>query len=49
MTDALKIMELAAVSFRDEEKAAFLAQQFQAQHHHYMTYYDDAAFDVLLF
>jgi hypothetical protein len=43
-----RAMELAAVSFRDEEKAAFIAQPFQAQHHHYMTYYDDAAFEVLL-
>jgi ribosomal protein S18 acetylase RimI-like enzyme len=40
--------ELAAVEWSDTEKAAFIAQQFQAQHHHYTTYYPDAAFDVLL-
>jgi len=40
--------ELAAIDWTDEEKAAFIAQQFQAQHHHYTTYYHDAAFDMLL-
>jgi len=43
-----RVMELAAVEWSDEEKVAFIAQQFQAQHYHYTTYYYDAAFDVLL-
>lgn len=30
------------------QKAAFLAQQFGAQHHHYQTHYADAAFDIVL-
>ncbi len=43
-----RAMELAAADWSDQEKAAFIAQQFQAQHHHYTTHYRDAAFDVLL-
>jgi RimJ/RimL family protein N-acetyltransferase len=41
-------MELAAVNWCDDEKMTFIAQQFQAQHHHYTTYYHDATFEILL-
>jgi ribosomal protein S18 acetylase RimI-like enzyme len=34
--------ELAALDWPDENKAAFLKQQFQAQHAHYQQYYPDA-------
>jgi ribosomal protein S18 acetylase RimI-like enzyme len=40
--------ELAVVPFSDDERAAFLAQQFAAQTAHYATYYADAAFDVIV-
>lgn len=39
--------ELAAVPFTPEQRAAFLAQQFDAQSRHYATAYDDASFDVV--
>jgi ribosomal protein S18 acetylase RimI-like enzyme len=39
--------ELAPVPWTDEEKQAFLAQQFQAQRSHYRTYFADCAFDVI--
>ena len=40
--------ELAPVPWSAEEKRAFLASQFQAQRHHYRTYFaDNTAFDVL--
>jgi len=34
--------ELAALDWADEHKAAFLEQQFQAQHAHYQQHYPDA-------
>lgn len=34
--------ELAPVPWSEAEKAAFLAQQFHAQHVHYMAHYPDA-------
>ena len=34
--------ELAVTDWPDEHKAAFLAQQFQAQHAHYQRYYPNA-------
>jgi ribosomal protein S18 acetylase RimI-like enzyme len=34
--------ELAAIDWSDERKAAFLEQQFQAQHVHYQEYYPNA-------
>ena len=34
--------ELALTGWPDEMKEAFLAQQHQAQHHHYQTYYPGA-------
>jgi GNAT superfamily N-acetyltransferase len=39
--------ELAQVPFTPEQKAAFLAQQFQAQSVHYAAHYGDASFDVV--
>ena len=32
----------------DDQKAAFLRQQFEAQHAHYQRYYHDTRFDVIL-
>jgi ribosomal protein S18 acetylase RimI-like enzyme len=39
--------ELAPVPWSDEEKTAFLRQQFAAQHAHYQEHYPGAAFDLL--
>ena len=39
--------EMAQVAWSAEQKAAFLAQQFQAQRTHYRTYFADCAFDVI--
>ena len=39
--------ELAAVPWNAEQKQAFLASQFQAQRHHYRSYFSDCAFDVI--
>jgi ribosomal protein S18 acetylase RimI-like enzyme len=39
--------ELAMVPWSDEQKAAFLAHQFEAQDTHYRAHYDGAAFDVI--
>lgn len=39
--------ELAPVPWTPEQKQAFLASQFQAQRHHYRTYFGGCAFDVL--
>lgn len=41
--------ELATVvDWTAEQKAAFVRQQFEAQHHHYQTYYPEASFDLVL-
>lgn len=41
--------ELAQVTeWSAEQKQAFLAQQFEAQHHHYQKYYPEASFDLVL-
>ena len=41
--------ELAQVTdWSAEQKEAFLTQQFEAQHHHYQTYYAEASFDLVL-
>lgn len=40
--------ELAPVPWPDEQKAAFLRQQFEAQHAHYQSYYHDTRFDTIL-
>lgn len=39
--------ELAPAPWTPEQKAAFLAQQFQAQRHHYRTHFAGCAFDVI--
>jgi GNAT superfamily N-acetyltransferase len=39
--------ELAIRPWTDEQKAAFLAQQFEAQDAHYRRHYGDATFDVI--
>jgi ribosomal protein S18 acetylase RimI-like enzyme len=39
--------ELAPVPWSVEQKAAFLAQQFQAQRQHYRTYIEGCSFDVI--
>ena len=40
--------ELAPVPWSDEQKAAFLLQQFTAQHRHYQDNYTGASFQVIL-
>jgi ribosomal protein S18 acetylase RimI-like enzyme len=41
--------ELAqATDWSAEQKEAFLTQQFEAQHHHYQTYYAGASFDIVV-
>jgi ribosomal protein S18 acetylase RimI-like enzyme len=40
--------ELAVVPWTDEQRAAFLAQQFAAQSAHYAKHFPDASFDVVL-
>lgn len=39
--------ELAAVPWSDEQKDAFLRQQFAAQHAHYQQHYEGATFDLI--
>lgn len=39
--------ELAQVPFTDEQRAAFVAQQFEAQSRHYSAHYHDTSFDVI--
>jgi ribosomal protein S18 acetylase RimI-like enzyme len=39
--------ELAILPWTDEQKAEFLAQQFEAQDTHYRAHYDGATFDVI--
>ena len=40
--------ELALTDWDEAQKQAFLAQQFEAQHHHYQTHYQGARFDLIL-
>jgi GNAT superfamily N-acetyltransferase len=40
--------ELAPLGWSVEQQAAFLIQQFTAQHHHYHTHYTGADFQVIL-
>jgi GNAT superfamily N-acetyltransferase len=40
--------ELAPVAWSNEQKQAFLAQQFDAQTTHYAAHFADASFDVVL-
>ncbi len=44
---AARAEELAQVLWSEVEKGAFLASQFQAQHHHYQTHYTTAHFSVI--
>ncbi|MEJ0075779.1 MAG: GNAT family N-acetyltransferase [Alphaproteobacteria bacterium] len=39
--------ELSVLNWTDEQKAAFLKQQFEAQHAHYQTYFSDSDFLVI--
>jgi ribosomal protein S18 acetylase RimI-like enzyme len=39
--------EMAMLPWTDEQKAAFVAHQFEAQDAHYRTHYEGAAFDVV--
>jgi ribosomal protein S18 acetylase RimI-like enzyme len=39
--------ELALLPWTEDQKAGFIAHQFEAQDAHYRTHYDDAAFDVI--
>lgn len=39
--------ELAVTPWTEEQKQAFLQQQFEAQHRHYQEYYPEASFDIL--
>lgn len=39
--------ELAPIPWTPEQKAAFLASQFQAQRRHYRTYFADCRFDII--
>lgn len=43
-----RIDELAVVDWDDEQKAAFLNMQFNAQHTYYQEHYKDSAFDLIL-
>ena len=40
--------ELKQVDWDAQQKEAFLRMQFEAQHTHYMKYYPDATFDLIL-
>jgi len=40
--------ELALTDWDETQKQAFLAQQFEAQHHHYQTHYRGARFDLIV-
>ncbi len=40
--------ELQQVSWSDEQRLAFLRQQFDAQHTYYMEHFVDAAFDLIV-
>jgi GNAT superfamily N-acetyltransferase len=43
-----RLEELAAVPWSEEQKAAFLWQQFTAQHRYYQENYSGASFDIIL-
>ena len=42
-----RAQEVAATGWPPEEQMQFLQRQFQAQHHHYTTYYPDAEWLVV--
>ena len=39
--------EMAIVQWDDHQQHAFLKQQFQAQHQHYTSKYEDASFEII--
>lgn len=43
-----RIDELAQVPWTDEQKAAFITQQFQAQHEHWQHNYSSTSWDLIL-
>lgn len=43
-----RLEELSLVPWSDEQKAAFLRRQFEAQDHHYRTHYTDTSYDVIV-
>lgn len=43
-----RVQELAPVPWSDDQKQAFLAEQFRAQTTHYAAHFADASFDVVL-
>jgi len=43
-----RVEELAQVPWTDEEKAAFITQQFVAQHTHWQQNYSDTSWDLIL-
>jgi RimJ/RimL family protein N-acetyltransferase len=43
-----RVDELAQVPWTDEQKAAFIIQQFSAQHEHWQANYTDTSWDVIL-
>ena len=43
-----RLEELALTDWDETQKQAFLAQQFEAQHHHYQTHYPGARLDLVL-
>jgi len=43
-----RLDELAQVPWNDEQKAAFIIQQFTAQHEHWQANYTDTSWDVIL-
>ena len=42
-----RVEELAMLPWTEDQKAAFVAQQFEAQDAYYRTHYEGAAFDVI--
>lgn len=43
-----RLEELALTDWDETRKQAFLVQQFEAQHHHYQTHYQEARFDLIV-
>jgi RimJ/RimL family protein N-acetyltransferase len=43
-----RAQELAAVPWNDEQKAAFVNMQFDAQHNHYHAQFPEASYEVIL-
>ena len=43
-----RLEELALTDWDETQKQAFLAQQLEAQHHHYQTHYPGARLDLVL-